>query len=280
MKHRSAFTLVELSIVLVILGLLVGGVLSGQSLIRAAELRTVGTQKSQYLTAVHAFRDKYMGLPGDLPNATSFWGEQDAGAACITSASTTTRTCNGNGDGQVEFAAGLSHEIFRFWQHLANAGLIEGTYTGASSFDPGYTSGHGPGNAPRGRFTGSFWRVGYIDRIDASNEMSNVWGSGTTFRGRYGHSLTIMGSGTFYPTGLFSPDEVWNMDKKMDDGMPGTGNLVLYAVDGNMNAPLRACTTASGNTDSADLAATYTSTGGYSGSYGPNYCLPLFRNAF
>ena len=71
-SHISAFSLVELSIVLVILGLLVGGVLSGQSLIRAAELRSVTTEYSRYTTAISSFRDKYFALPGDMSNATSF----------------------------------------------------------------------------------------------------------------------------------------------------------------------------------------------------------------
>ena len=74
MNQRHAFSLVELSIVLVILGLLVGGVLSGQSLIRAAQLRSVTTQFANYRAAVFTFRDKYFALPGDMANASAFWG--------------------------------------------------------------------------------------------------------------------------------------------------------------------------------------------------------------
>ena len=68
----KGFSLVELSIVLVILGLLIGGILTGQSLIRAAELRSVTTQYQGYVTAVNTFRDKYFALPGDMPNAIDF----------------------------------------------------------------------------------------------------------------------------------------------------------------------------------------------------------------
>lgn len=60
----KAFSLVELSIVLVILGLLTGGILAGQSLIRAAELRAVSTEYSRYITATQSFRDKYFAVPG------------------------------------------------------------------------------------------------------------------------------------------------------------------------------------------------------------------------
>ena len=71
---RSGFSLVELSIVLVILGLLTGGILAGQNLIRAAELRSVTTQFQNYHAAVMTFRDKYFALPGDMANAEDFWG--------------------------------------------------------------------------------------------------------------------------------------------------------------------------------------------------------------
>ena len=64
--HRDAFSLVELSIVLVILGLLVGGVLSGQALIQAAQLRAVSEEYTKYTTAALTFRDKYLATPGDM----------------------------------------------------------------------------------------------------------------------------------------------------------------------------------------------------------------------
>ena len=72
--NKKAFSLVELSIVLVILGLLVGGILSGQSLIRAAQLRSVTADYTRFVTAVNTFRDKYFALPGDMTNAQSVWG--------------------------------------------------------------------------------------------------------------------------------------------------------------------------------------------------------------
>ena len=70
---RSAFSLVELAIVLVILGLLTGGILSGQALIAAAEVRKAATQFTRYQAAVWTFRDKYFAMPGDMTNADKFW---------------------------------------------------------------------------------------------------------------------------------------------------------------------------------------------------------------
>ena len=130
---NKAFSLLELSIVLVIIGLIAGGIVAGSSMIRAAELRSVITEYQQYQTAVHTFRDKYLGLPGDLKNATAFWGAAHATpATCLTTVGTGTQTCNGNGDGILDDSANASEygERFTFWQHLANADLANGTFTG------------------------------------------------------------------------------------------------------------------------------------------------------
>src|ERR1700735_2969244 len=71
---QRGFTLIELSIVLVIIGLIVGGVLVGQDLIRAADVRAQISQIEKYQTAVNTFRGKYGYLPGDIkdPDASSF----------------------------------------------------------------------------------------------------------------------------------------------------------------------------------------------------------------
>src|SRR5580700_8566203 len=74
-SHKSGFTLIELSIVLVIIGLIVGGVLVGQDLIRAAGVRATISQIEKYNTAVNTFRAKYNNqLPGDIsnPDAAAF----------------------------------------------------------------------------------------------------------------------------------------------------------------------------------------------------------------
>lgn len=64
----AAFTLIELSVVLVVIGLIVGGVLVGQDLIKAAAIRATVTQVEQFNTAANTFFGKYGYLPGDMPN--------------------------------------------------------------------------------------------------------------------------------------------------------------------------------------------------------------------
>ncbi len=171
---NSGFTLVELSIVLVILGLLVGGVLGSQSLIRAAELRAIVSEFQRYQTAVQTFREKYSGLPGDLNNATAFWG-YTGGSGCTNSSGTAIAlpgTCDGDGDGFITYGAlsagGTSGEPFQGWRHMALAKIIAGSYTGmagvtsgGSSWDSEYDFGV---NAPKSKIEGAGWALSYFNK--------------------------------------------------------------------------------------------------------------------
>ncbi|MGB1539945.1 MAG: prepilin-type N-terminal cleavage/methylation domain-containing protein, partial [Rickettsiales bacterium] len=73
-RLHTGFSLVELSIVLAIIGLLAGGILGGRNLIRSAELRSIITERKQYWDAVSIFHDRYMELPGDMSDAEDHWG--------------------------------------------------------------------------------------------------------------------------------------------------------------------------------------------------------------
>ena len=122
----AAFSLVELSIVLVILGLLTGGILTGQNLIRAAELRSVTTQLQAYQTAVMSFRDTYQAVAGDMRNATRFWGYSSGITACDNltgAADAPAGVCDGNGDGRVILSssagAHAARESYQFWRRRA-----------------------------------------------------------------------------------------------------------------------------------------------------------------
>lgn len=239
---RNAFSLVELSIVLVILGLLTGGILGGQALIRAAEIRAHITDSDRYRAAIHTFRDKYFMLPGDMNNAVSFWGSlggTGSDATCQNGTATSTATCNGNGDGYVSTSAVSNDERWRFFQHLANAGLIEGRYTG--------------------RTTGADATFEYILGTNVPNLKgtttftSNYSSVGTGAAGSYqfpgdpaGHRLELRG--TDGGTQPLKPEETWNIDTKMDDGRPAYG-LVL--------APMSSWSGSTGCTTSDAVTAEY-----------------------
>ena len=248
----GAFSLVELSIVLVILGLLVGGVLSGKSLIRASELRSVTTQHRNFVAAFYSFKDKYFYLPGDIPNATQFWGALDpTPVVCDSMVATDTRTCNGLGDGRI---FGDSDE-WRAWQHLANAKLIEGSFQGTRIVAADFYHCRDSRACPQGKIANSNWFVSHIGV--ASNGFAFFGNTGHLFNGDYGHTL-FFGNHyygmTFTWDRVLRPEEAWNIDAKIDDGKPATGKVVAV---GGTNLPgatkLAGCTTATG-TDAAQAA--------------------------
>lgn len=245
MIHRpkcSAFSLVELSIVLVILGLLVGGILVGQSLIRASELRAIGTEYQRYMTATHAFRDKYFAIPGDMTNATSIWGALNSTASvCIYIPSTGLPTCDGDGNGGLARAGGGAYESFRYWQHLSNAGLIEGQYDGVTHGSTDFSAT--AANSPKSKMPGLYWAA-----WGGPGQTYN--GYAQYFNGNYGNYFIV---GTLvantYPSGAsMRPEELWNIDTKVDDGKPGRGTIVPFGT-------ITTCTNAtSGSSLNADYA--------------------------
>lgn len=217
---RKAFSLVELSIVLVILGLLTGGILAGQSLIRAAELRAVSTEYARHITAVQSFRDKYMALPGDMANATAFWGKDNTNCAGHTGTASANGTCNGSGDGTINqsLGAGLTNEQHQFWRQMALAGLVEGSYTGIAGAGGVRHSIIGT-NVPASKLSNAGWSV---------YAQPNFPGNTEWFAYDYQNMLTFgaaNGSDITYSNAL-RPEEAWNVDTKLDDGKPGRGKVM------------------------------------------------------
>jgi prepilin-type N-terminal cleavage/methylation domain-containing protein len=118
-RHQSGFTLIEIAIVLVIIGLLLGGILKGQELITQGRVRNVANDFQSVTAAINLYQDRYRALPGDDAGAAGRW----------------TATAPGTGDGVIDGAynatcdATSTTESCLFWQHLRLAGLVGGAAT-------------------------------------------------------------------------------------------------------------------------------------------------------
>ncbi len=118
MKKQSGFTLIELAIVLVIIGLLLGGVLKGQELINSAKVKNMAADFKNTQVYIYGYQDKYKALPGDHKNAS----------ASITGATNPPAANAGNGviNGAYNAVDGAASETALFWQHVRLAGLAPG----------------------------------------------------------------------------------------------------------------------------------------------------------
>lgn len=118
-KSQAGFTLIEIAIVLVIIGLLLGGVLKGQELITAARVRNLISTQDGIKAAYFGFLDRYRALPGDYTGAVA---NIPGCAACQA----------GNGNGQILMNAAIVESISA-WEHLSKAGFITGSYVYAAA---------------------------------------------------------------------------------------------------------------------------------------------------
>ncbi len=107
---QQGFTLVEIAIVLVIIGLLLGGILKGQEMITQAKIKNVIADMSGVSAAMYGYQDRYKALPGDDKKADRWTG-----------------ATAGNGDGIVAGKWTAASEAMNYWDHLRRAGFISGS---------------------------------------------------------------------------------------------------------------------------------------------------------
>jgi prepilin-type N-terminal cleavage/methylation domain-containing protein len=246
--ETAAFTLIELSIVLVIIGLIVGGILTGRDLIRSAELQTIITDKNKYTTAVNTFRTKYNELPGDMTDATTYWGAQTGNASdnytasCYGSvlASTAPATCNGNGNGIIANTADCTSRFWSqvfcspeypegwyFWKDLANAGMIGGAFsvwpTSGTSYEVvGINVAASRANANAGFSLSYFCPTG-----DGTAFQPFACGHIFFYGGQTPTGSENWTDLNMYPT--LTALDAQRIDAKIDDGIPGTGTVTALS---------------------------------------------------
>lgn len=236
---KAGFSLIELSIVLVIIGLIVGGILTGQELIRAAGIRATLSQVEKFNTATRTFQGKFGALPGDILSTQA----QAFGLYYVTTANGNSNAlAYGNGDGIIQgyysgaYITGgtFGGEIAMFFLHLSQAGLINGMY-GAGGADViiigATTTGGSSGTLPQVSVTTP---SGTIGEILPPAKLGN--GNYFTVASTSGQNYYVLSGITQINTGLsitstnnLTPLDAYAMDKKIDDGLPASGKV--FALD-------------------------------------------------
>jgi prepilin-type N-terminal cleavage/methylation domain-containing protein len=227
MSRSKGFTLIEISIVLVIIGLIVGGVLVGKDLIEAATIRSQISQIEKYQTAVNVFKSKYNCIPGDCVNAANF------GFAARGSEIT-----QGNGDGNIEGAwsgGGTRRMILDsgegglFWRDLSDAGLISEKFN-TSPCCSALPSPVNEGTTPSLRDLTPPAKLGRGNYVYIYSHIDSVccgvmFNRGVNYFGLSAIGPLSAGAPTDTPTLAIRPIEALNIDTKIDDGLPQSGAI-------------------------------------------------------
>ncbi len=218
-NSNKGFTLIEISMLLIIVGLIAGGILLGRTLIKSSEVQAQIMQIVEFKAAASTFKGKYGYLPGDISelDATSF-GFAPRG----------THEGEGDGSGIIEGisadAAGTnrgsyqSGEALMFWVDLSKAGLIKDNLTTAM-----------PTTIPPATPISST----YLPQAKISPNFIAVYSYMNThyFLIANGH---FIGNGTIDINNLpsVSPADAFAIDSKIDDGLPHSGNItVMFPYD-------------------------------------------------
>lgn len=226
---QRGFTFVELAIVITIIGLIIGGVMAGQSLIKSSSLGVVTKEMTALSSAITSFRDKYRQLPGDISDATRYWGTN---ATCPVPAAgfSTKSTCNGNGDGSITTHGATHYEYLYIWHHLNSAGLINGF--AVSNFGNYATlSGATPALIPRRNVPGSKFEGGGFSISHYTSTGS--WADDIFPPGSDGLIISFGGRGA---SGVMNgrillPEDAQAIDAKIDDGRIAAGAVIGAADD-------------------------------------------------
>lgn len=218
---KSAFSLIELSIVLIVIGLLIAGITGGASLIKSSELRSVMSEARGYAVAVNAFYSQYDALPGDFDTAVG-----------------TDADMIGNNDGQIGYAVKVSTladdntEGNVAWYGLDQIGAIDDDLT---YLTPATGANVNMGqHVPASKIKSAGWIFGYL--TDATNGSQNIVAL-TRAVGDVTIATTndaTASSPATVASGALTASDALSIDSKIDDGNGKTGKLRSIINDGTV----------------------------------------------
>ncbi|MBM2855140.1 MAG: hypothetical protein HW417_2068 [Steroidobacteraceae bacterium] len=167
-KRQSGFTLVEIAIVLVIIGLLLGGILKGQEMITQAKIKNVINDFNGISAAIYSYQDRYRALPGDEQNANTVarWGAaafggDGNGTFCRTSTCAATAVYN---TVPTAAATATTDESNLFWLHLRLSGFVPGPTAGIAAIQQ-------PSNAVNGILGVQTTGMGFTSNIVCTSNL-------------------------------------------------------------------------------------------------------------
>ncbi len=214
-NNESGFTLVELAIVMIIIGLLIGGILKGQELINNSRVTATVAQIKGIDGAISTFRDKYSALPGDMANPAGRLPGCNAVPCNVTGNGDSVILANAAGanfGSAVPVATGVNGEGVRAFSHLAAGDMISGVNpTAAGAVTAGV-------HLPEAKVGGVFFLGHRASGLQAHT-------AAATNAPRSGHYIAINGSvaAVAAATGRLTPQQASAIDRKIDDGDPNTG---------------------------------------------------------
>ena len=231
-SHAQGFTLIELSIVLVIIGLIVGGVLVGQNLIVAAGVRAQVAQIEKFNTAANTFRGKYGYLPGDIkdPDAGNFGfqargqyaGEGDGNGVLLGNHNNDSSAADGR-----DSAGG---ETVMFWVDLSAAHLIDQTFNTATSISTACATAAMSACFPTAKISNTNYIYVYSGGYYGTSWVSN----GVNYFG-ISSATSLAYNGVANSTPMLTVQQAYAIDSKMDDGFPQSGNVTATYLNMNIN---------------------------------------------
>ena len=219
-RHQRGFTLIELSIVLTIIGLIVGGILKGQELINNAKIKSQVAQVDTIKSAIYTFQDKYSYLPGDYNSPSNLgWtagtslGDGNGYIGTVTAGSGTSATTAGAITDSVSVD---NSEAVAVWPELTAANLLGGyTLTVATStVTAGTLSIATTGTLPAKFAGGDFlWLASFTVTPPGGSAQTNL--------------MLRLQSGTGTPSAAVKRPDMISLDSKYDDGLPGSGSIIV-----------------------------------------------------